>query len=430
MTDEPANRILIPEPQTYHADWYELLGRAMQNAPTSFDTLGEMFYRANIPMGGTEKQDWNNAHTMSLDFVGGNVGFVTTDYAARDAIIQNHNDYTLGLFKFLREDTRVPAAFKTAMADWGFCADEFVEDGTGGLSPELYVRESARMVGDYVMTEANFFKTANAANPIAHMSYAMDSHATSRRVVGGATHSEGGLSSELTPVGYYGFEYRALLSKATQCGNLLASCNGISASHSVFGSIRMEVTFMSLGEAAGAAAALALTGHGRLHDIAGSDLQPIVRPYEIDPSRILTLADPTTNGTASWTNIAGWTTAIWPPEFYDTALWNELNGNKGGRYVQFNPTFSATGRYRILLNAPGSTNSQLLCKVDVVHADGTETFYIDHKFGEWHFRELGVWRFLDDGSCYIRVTNSTDPTTEGANSGIMSVDGVAWHLVP
>ena len=397
MTNVPSNRLPIPEPATYNPLWYELLGRAMASAPTSLDSLDEVFYRATIPQpGGVGKQDWNNNGAMSLDFVGGNAGFVTTDYAARDAIVQRHRDYTLGLFKFLREDSRVPTALKTALADWGFCADEFVGEGTGGLSPELYVRESARMVGDYVMTEANWAKTATGlTEPIALVNYAMDSHPCSKRVVGGVTHAEGGLSSTLVPTGYYGVEYRAMLPKLQDCGNLLVCGNGISASHTVFGSIRMEVTFMSLGEAAGVAAALAIKGRSRLHEMTGSDIAPYVRPYRVNSARVLTVNAPTTNGVArlSSTPPTGWVYATFPPEFVATQLVNEGNGNKGGRWADFYLDLPVDGRYRLRPNLPGSHNSQLSNEVFVWSADTPDySGYMDHKFGEWHFRDLGIFR--------------------------------------
>lgn len=446
MTNEPSNRLPIPDPANYNPLWYELLGRSMANAPTSLDSLNELFYRAAIPLRGTQKQDWNNQGAISLDFIGGNAGWVTTDYTVQDRILQNHNDYTLGLFKFLREDSRVPAALKTALADWGFCKDEFIgEEGPAGLSPEVYIREAARMVGDFVMTEAQFNTGAGRVaqdKAIAFCNYPMDSHPASKRVVGGVAHAEGGLSSNLVPTGYYGVEYRSMLPKASECGNLLVCCNGISASHTVFGSMRMEPYFMSFGEAAGIAAALSLQAKSRLHDLAGSDIQPYVRSYRVDPSRVLTLASPTANGTATWSNIAGWTTGqTFPPEFYGNSLWHDGNGNKGGRWVKFQPTFAAPGRYRILLNAPGSLGgvggevpSQLRCRVDVVHANGTDTFYIDARYGEWQFRELGVWYFdptaVANGTQYIQVTNAGDPGVLGSDVGNLNIDGVAWHPVP
>ncbi|SDF81474.1 MULTISPECIES: FAD-dependent oxidoreductase [unclassified Duganella] len=442
MTNDPAIRLPVPDPATYSPLWYEVLGRSMAAAPASYQTLDQMFYRAAIPLGGVKKQDWNSNGSYSTDFAGGNFGYVTNDYAAQDQIVLNHTNYTLGLFKFLREDSRVPAALKTSLADWGFCSDEFVEDGTAGLSPELYVREAARMVGDYTMTESNYNKVAVPAYPVINANYAMDSHICSRRNVSGLVRSEGGLSSVNVPVGYYGIEYRCMLPKANECGNYANFCNGISVSHTLFGSARMEVTFGSLGEAAATAMVLAIKNKMRLHDINPADIQAAVRPYAFDAARVLTLNNGAINtGSAnSFGKIttsgpgtipaAGWSTAVFPPEFYGTNMWNEGNGNKGGRFIQFHPAFASAGRYRIMLNAPGTTNAQRKCRIDVQHADGLTTFYIDHKFGEWHFRDLGVWRFLNDGSCYIKITNAGDPADPGSDAGLMSVDGVAWSPVP
>jgi len=342
MTNSASNRIPVPEPSSYNPLWFELMGRGMANAPTSLDTLDEVFFRATIPQpGGFSKADWNNNGYASLDYVGGNAGFVTTNYTTQDAILQNHINYTLGFFKFLREDSRVPSALRTSLADWGFCADEFIgEETPRGLSPEVYIRESARMVGDYVMTEAQILKTTPVSQQtaIAMGTYAMDSHPCSIRNISGVARGEGGLDSGLVPLGYYGVEYHSLLSKAKECGNFLACGNGVSASHTAFGSIRIETTLMSLGEAAGAAAALAIQGRARLHDIAGSDLQPYVRSYQINAARLLTIQAPSTNGTVTQSSSgAGWVDATWPPEFYITKLQNEGNGNKGGRWTQFNP---------------------------------------------------------------------------------------------
>ena len=397
MTNVGANRRPIPEPTTYNPMWYELLGRAMANAPTLLDSLDELFYRAPIPQpGGKGKADWNNRGAVSLDFVGGNFGFVTTDYAAQDAIVQAHEDYTLGLFKFLREDPRVPTALKTALSEWGFCADEFVEDNETGMSPELYVREGPRMLASYIMTEANWAKTATGlTEPIALANYAMDSHPCSKRNIGGVAHAEGGLSSDLVSVGYYGIEYRCMLPRLQDCGNLLVCCNGIGFSHTIFGSGRMEVTFMSLGEAAGVAAALSIKTGRRLHELTGADIAPLVRPYQVNASRVLTVNAPTTNGVArlSSTPPSGWVYSTFPPEFYATQMVNEGNGNKGGRWADFYLDLPVDGRYRLRPNLPGSHNSQPSNEVFVWSADTPDySGFMDHKLGEWHFRDLGIFR--------------------------------------
>ncbi|WP_262697068.1 FAD-dependent oxidoreductase [Chitinophaga alhagiae] len=54
--------------------------------------------------------------------------------------------------------------------------------------------------------------------------------------------------------------------KKEECGNLLVPVC-LSASHIAFGAIRMEPMFMVLGQSSAIAAALAIDGKVRLHDL-------------------------------------------------------------------------------------------------------------------------------------------------------------------
>ena len=78
-----------------------------------------------------------------------------------------------------------------------------------------------------------------------------------RTVVSGYIADE---TRESIGVGPYEIPYRAMLPKKTQVTNLIVPV-AISASHAAFTSVRVEPTFMVLGQAAGAAAALAPGGN-------------------------------------------------------------------------------------------------------------------------------------------------------------------------
>ena len=64
----------------------------------------------------------------------------------------------------------------------------------------------------------------------------------------------------------YPIDYGAILPKRGECANLLVPVC-MSASHIAFGSIRMEPVFFALGQAAGAAAALAAEQGAAVQDV-------------------------------------------------------------------------------------------------------------------------------------------------------------------
>jgi hypothetical protein len=77
------------------------------------------------------------------------------------------------------------------------------------------------------------------------------------------------LTSGLKP---YPVSYRAITPKAAECENLLVPVC-LSASHTAYGSIRMEPVFMILGESAGAAAVMAASRHLSVQRVPYSELR-------------------------------------------------------------------------------------------------------------------------------------------------------------
>ena len=66
-------------------------------------------------------------------------------------VFDEHLRWHVGLLYFLQNDEAVPAKFRDEAREWGWCRDEFAENGH--LPEQLYVREARRMVGQYVFTE-------------------------------------------------------------------------------------------------------------------------------------------------------------------------------------------------------------------------------------------------------------------------------------
>lgn len=165
----------------------------------------------------------------------------------------------------LANHPRIPEKIRREVARWGTCKDEFCGERGDGWQNQLYIREARRMIGEYVMTEANCRHLAKAPRPVAMGAYGMDSHHVRRYVTeDGFVQNEGDV--EVHGPGPYGIDYGALVPKRSECANLLVpAC--ISASHIAYGSIRMEPVFFSLGQAAGAAATMAVAGGCAVQDV-------------------------------------------------------------------------------------------------------------------------------------------------------------------
>ena len=113
--------------------------------------------------------------------IGMNYDYPEASWERRQEIIKAHKDYTLGLLYFTAHDERIPAQIRNYVAQWGLPRDEYVE--TDHWTPQLYVRESRRMVGEYVATQPDRENVCEARDGIAMAAYTMDSHNCQRIVV-------------------------------------------------------------------------------------------------------------------------------------------------------------------------------------------------------------------------------------------------------
>ena len=101
----------------------------------------------------------------------------------------------------------------------------------------------------------------------------MDSHNVQRYInPKGFLENEGNVGAHIRSS--YPISFGAILPKKDQCTNLLVP-GAISSSHIAFGSLRMEPTFMILGQSAGTAASFAIDQDIPVQDVNyKKDLQP------------------------------------------------------------------------------------------------------------------------------------------------------------
>ena len=247
LTRDSTNRLPFTKPTDYHPEWYEIYRRYLR--------AGGQLYRprARLPNGKTDLGAW---HDLSHNLYGFNHHHPTGSYATRDSIYGYHRSFTAGLFYFLSHDPAVPDDLRREWSGWGLAADEFTDNG--GWPRTIYLRDGRRLVSGYVMTEhhARLDTPLVAADPVAVAFWPPDVHHTRRIVRAGRAYNEGFIfgGDAWRP---FGIAYRALVPKPDECTNLITpTCP--SSSHIAYGAIRLEWTFMALGEAAGAAVSIAL----------------------------------------------------------------------------------------------------------------------------------------------------------------------------
>lgn len=251
LTRNPANFVPLTKPKHYDPARFELARRALK----AKENVGFDMY----PLPG-KKFDGNNSigGQISLGLIGRCNEWHLADAAGRQKIWDEHKEYTLEFLHFLLHDPAVPPHVKKKFEGLGFCKDEFAE--TGHFPPALYVRESRRMIGMYVITQKDILGSNTKDDPIAISSFPIDSHDCQRIAIAGVgVVNEGTIFPvrKTSPkVGYaYHVPYRAILPKSDQCSNLLVPV-ALSCSHVGMSSLRIEAAWMAIGQGAGVAAAL------------------------------------------------------------------------------------------------------------------------------------------------------------------------------
>ena len=304
LTSDLDNMIPITRPEGYDSTRYELLLRLIEAQPDK-RMLNDYFIWSRMP---NDKTDINNRGGFSTDMIGMNHSYPEASYDERDSIIAAHTLYTKGLLWFLGNDPRVPDIMRKRMRMWGYPKDEYT--AFGHWTPQLYIREARRMVGEYVATQDDCEGRAVVNDGVAMAAYQMDSHNCQRIVITengrdmvkneGNVEIGGGLP--------YPISYRSITPKRSECTNLLVPVC-LSASHIAYGSIRMEPVFMVLGQVAAVAVAEAMANGDC--DVQQVDSRRICAAIDADPyldgsqpDILVDDADAGVEAEAGWTRVS------------------------------------------------------------------------------------------------------------------------------
>jgi hypothetical protein len=374
------------------------------------------------------KTDINNNGGFSTDFIGRNYDYPNADYATRERIAKEHENYIRGFCTFLATDPRVPEEMRKEMQSWGPCKDEFLD--TGGWPREMYVREARRLVGEYVMSEKNCRYVETITDSVGLGAYNMDSHNCQRIVKNGKVENEGDV--QVPPMKPYPVSYRSIIPKATECDNLFVPVC-LSSSHIAYGSIRMEPVFMVLGQSAATAAAIAIddkvpvqkVSYEKLRARLLADKQVLdwiggggnVGGKFVDPKNLpgIVLDDADAKQTGHWAESFSSTWRVGKGYAHDS------NAGKGESTAVFTPESPTAGDYEIILfNAPNQNRASNVPVTVSIPGQPAKTVKVDQKSKG----EISLGKFKLPAGKTATVTISNKET-----DGYVILDGVQFKPV-
>lgn len=143
----------------------------------------------------------------------------------------------------------------------------FANSGDIIVSTQLGVREGRRILGDYLLTAEDCLAEARYDDMVAACGYFVDIH-----------DPDTGISTltEIPNSGYYHIPYRSLCTQGLE--NLLVGSRCISGTHEAHASYRVMSSVSAIGQAAGVAAALAVTsGESKVRNVMPSWIRYILK---------------------------------------------------------------------------------------------------------------------------------------------------------
>ncbi|HEV7280099.1 MAG TPA: FAD-dependent oxidoreductase [Pirellulaceae bacterium] len=285
MTQDPENRVAVEQPANYRREKFVGVVDLFDDGRLTrvFGYPSKCVFKAQIPKLPNGKYDINDVShgPVRLSLPGDNLAWPDGDEATRATIAQRHRDWQVGLLWFLQHDSAVPKKIREEALSWGWARDEFTDNGH--FPWQLYVREARRMArlpefkgasdtvfGDeerHVFTERHVQASSDGVraryvpSSIAMGDYGPNCHGTAHE---GPYFGGKHVGEFYKPVAPYQIPYGCML--APEVDNLIVPV-ACASSHVGFCALRLEPIWSSMGQAAGAAAALAVAYFHR--DLAG-----------------------------------------------------------------------------------------------------------------------------------------------------------------
>jgi len=288
LSTDPANSAVLKSPppdydRTRYLGYFDDLKAGRLGQPRqmkegmgyfapAFGTMVRALSIAELP---NNKTDVNmNPRPLGFPFAEINYAYPEAGWAERDRITAQIRNITLGLLYFLQNDPQVPAAHRELANRYHMAKDEFTDNGS--FPWQLYVREARRIVGLYTLSERDVTvgpelgRTPVHSDSIAAGEFPIDSFPVRKREPGHEKALEGYILMLDQFTRPYQIPYRIMVPESTDA--LLVPV-AASATHVAFSTIRLEPTWMAMGQAAGVAAHLAIAAGRQPRDVDVDRLQ-------------------------------------------------------------------------------------------------------------------------------------------------------------
>ncbi|TCC93165.1 FAD-dependent oxidoreductase [Pedobacter hiemivivus] len=419
LTAKEGNKVPFKKPSSYNPLRYKsLLKKILREKIVSFDKVCTIY---PLP---DEKTDINH-----LDLDNASHQYPDGSYLQRDYIWQYHKDYTEGYLYFVANDPEVPEALRKDAQRYGLAKDEFVDNENWPYL--LYTREGRRMLGSYVMVQQDAWENAKKDDVIGMGSYFLDSHEVQKTVTpDNYLISEGGMF--YTSYKPYQIPYRSLTSKIEDCENLYVTIC-MSASHVIYGSLRMEPVFMINGHAVGVAAALTVKNNVPVQKINVKQLQSkLVEQKQIfdvplDPDTYI-LKDRFTGlivDDFEAEKIGKWTWArnqrLVPFMLGGFQLAEQSPTETAAHLYQ--TTLPKTGSYEVFTMYVASKDRAKKAKIILGTEEGDKVVYVDmtKKPADGYWESLGVFNFKQGTSYRFKISNEGE-------GGLVAADALRFVM--
>ncbi|RDL36235.1 uncharacterized protein BP5553_06847 [Venustampulla echinocandica] len=268
LTNVTSNLVPFTKPANYNATEYLLWSRYVAAG-------GEILTPELVVP--NSKTDTIGSTTLGLgfDLPGRTLAYPEGNWATRQSLIHSLAEWQKGQLYFFANDPSMPNKTREVWSTYGYAKDEFIDNDH--FPRKFYVRDGRRMVkNNFVIsarTAAHPPVEPAAKDPIAVAFWPTDVHIARRIVKDGSVYDEGSIFKQGPPWQPFGISYQAITPMRQEATNLM-SPTVMAVSHLGYGAVRIENTFMNVGQAAAFASSVALDMGIAVQDVPYSKLGP------------------------------------------------------------------------------------------------------------------------------------------------------------